>query len=106
MRTAPKVFAAGIITGALIVAGTIVAAPGRADVTANDVAVYAVGVCGALDDEASVATVVGLGLALGSEGYSGYDAGQIIALAVMTRCPEYEPVLRRFAEIFAEDQVA
>jgi hypothetical protein len=106
VRTAPKVFAAGIMTGALIVAGTIVAAPGKADITPNDVSIYAVAVCGALDDEASVATVVGLGLALGSEGYSGYDAGQIIALAVMTRCPEYEPVLRRFAEIFAEDQVA
>ena len=104
---APKVFAAGIITGALIVAGTIVAAPGRADVTQRDVAIYAVAVCGALDDDPSVATVVGLGLGLGSEGYSGYDAGQIIALAVMSRCPEYEPVLRRFAEIFAEeDQVA
>ena len=107
MRTAPKVFAAGIMTGALIVAGTIVAAPGKADVTANDVAVYAVAVCGALDDDPSVATVVGLGLALGSEGYSGYDSGTIIGLAVMQRCPEYEPVLRRFAEIFAdEDQVA
>ena len=104
---APKVFAAGIMTGALIVAGTIVAAPGKADVTAKDVAIYAVAVCGALDDDPSVATVVGLGLALGSEGYSGYDAGQIIALAVMARCPEYEPVLMRFAEIFADqDQVA
>jgi hypothetical protein len=106
MRTAPKVFAAGIITGALIVAGTIVAAPGRADVTSADVAPYKVAICGALDESPTVGTVVGLGLALGSEGYSGYDAGQIVALAVMSRCPEYEPVLRRFAEIFAEDQVA
>ena len=106
MRTAPKVFAAGIMTGALIVAGTIVAAPGKADVTSNDVAKYAVAVCGALDEDASVATVVALGLALGDQGYSGYDSGTIIGLAVMTRCPEYEPVLRRFAEIFAEDQVA
>lgn len=106
MRTAPKVFAAGIITGALIVAGTIVAAPGKAEVTQRDVAIYAVAVCGALDESPSVGTVVGLGLGLGDQGYSGYDAGQIIAIAVMQRCPEYEPVLRRFSELFAPEQVA
>lgn len=96
----------GIVVGALITAGTFVASEAHADVTSRDVARYAVEICGALDEDPSVATVVGLGLALGSEGYSGYDSGTIIGSAVMQRCPEYEPVLRRFAEIFAEDQVA
>ena len=98
-------FAAGIVTGALIVAGTIVAAPSKADVF-DDAQVYAVGICGALNDSPTVATVVGIGLVLMEEGYTGEQAGEIMAIAVVSRCPEHEPVLYRFAQIFGEGETA
>lgn len=93
----------GIVVGALITAGTFVASEAHADVTQRDVAKYAVQICGALDESNSLATVFTIVLALGDQGYSGYDSGRLVAMAVSSRCPEYEPTLYRFVETFAEE---
>jgi len=89
-------------TSVFLGAAVYFASPAKADVTASDVNQYRYAVCSVLDDSPSIASIIGMGLALGDEGYSGYDAGQIIGYAVLADCPEYGPLLQEFAEMFSE----
>jgi hypothetical protein len=50
--------------------------------------------------------VIGIGLALKDEGYSGYEAGQILGLSVINQCPQFIPILQAFAAQYAPGQVA
>ena len=55
-------------------------------------------VCSVLDDYPNNSGVLGIGMALADEGYTGYEAGEIISLAVINVCPEYIPLMMAFAD--------
>lgn len=63
----------------------------------------AVAAHGAILDALAVTYRMALGLALGEQGYSGYDAGQIIGYSVMADCDQHMPLLRKFAQTFATE---
>ena len=91
-----RAYALGVISGSIIAAGlAVMTAPmAKAD------SVYDTVICDELDAAPAVSTIVVLGLALGDEGYSGYDAGRIVAMAVMEDCQQHIPLLRRFATMY------
>jgi len=62
---------------------------------------YDQAVCSVLDEFPNNSGIRGIALALGDEGYTGYQAGQIIGQAVINLCPEYIPLMMRFAERYA-----
>ena len=62
---------------------------------------YDQAVCSVLDEYPNNTGILGIGLALKDEGYSGYEAGQIIGQAVINLCPEYIPLMMRFADRYA-----
>lgn len=53
-------------------------------------------ICSVLDDYPSAAGVTGVGLGLVDHGYTPYDAGQKIAIAVYGTCPEHIPAVQEF----------
>lgn len=63
-------------------------------------AVYGPVVCQVLDDFPSVSGIVGIGQALGEQGWSGTDVGRIIAYSAAEFCPRHMPLLRRFADSY------
>jgi hypothetical protein len=97
MRTqATKVFSIGMITGSFLTAGTVfLASPAKAD-SVDDA------ICSVLAEYPSVDGVLGIGLALKDEGYSGYDAGRAIGVAVYGTCPEFIPLVKRFIAIYGD----
>ena len=62
---------------------------------------YDQAVCAVLDDYPNNTGVMGVALALKDEGYTGYEAGEIIGQAIINVCPEYIPLMMAFAERYA-----
>lgn len=102
MRTAVvKTFSLGMITGSFLTAGVVLlAAPAKAD-TGMDILV-----CDVLSQYPSVSGVLGIGLALKEDGYSAYEAGQVIGQAVINECPQYGPLMRKFIALYGTDDSA
>jgi hypothetical protein len=103
-----RAYAIGVLTGSVMTSALFVwTAPAHADVSEDEAAMYADPVCSTLTDYPSIGGVLGIGLALRDEGYSGYDAGQIIGSAVVNECPQFAPLLKRFIAIYGgNSQVA
>jgi len=102
-----RAYALGVLTGSVVTSLMFVfAAPAKADVSEGESSIYYGPVCATLADVPSVQGVIGIGLALKDEGYSGREAGQIVGLSVINQCPEFMPILRAFAASYAPGQVA
>lgn len=96
-----RAYTLGVITGSMVTAGlSILAAPAKADVTDATVDRYASSVCAVLADYPSFDGIIGIGSALGDYGYTGYEAGQIVAAAVIGTCPEFIPLIKRFGAAY------
>lgn len=92
-----RAYGLGVITGSIVTAVlAAVAAPEAAAET-----IYDATICAELDAEPTVSTVVIIGLALGDQGYSGYDAGQIVAEAVIDGCRQHIPLMIDFANTYS-----
>lgn len=98
-----KAYAFGVFTGSLVTAGlTIWAAPAKADVTDRTVDRYSDAVCAVLSDYPSFDGIIGIGQSLSIDfGFTGYEAGEIIAGSVITNCPEFIPLVKNFGNAFA-----
>ena len=99
-----RAYALGVLTGSMMTSALFVwTAPAKADVTEDEASVYSTVVCATLTDYPTVQGVVGIGLGLGKKGYTGYEAGQIIGVAVINECPQFIPLMHRFAAIYGAD---
>lgn len=87
-----------MITTRAAVAAALMAVSGLCLAPAAQAAPYDQVVCSVLDDYPNNSGVLGIGLALADEGYTGYEAGEIISLAVINVCPEYVPLMMAFAD--------
>lgn len=93
-----RAYAFGVITGSIVTASLAVwTTPAKAD-TGTDYAV-----CSVLEQYPSIQGIIGIGLALKDEGYSGYEAGEVIGTAVINECPQFIPLMMRFAEMYAPE---
>lgn len=105
MRTATlKGFSLGLVAGSFMTAGALYfAAPSKAspDPVASDVAdTYGPAMCQTLDDYPTMDGILGIGTVLMDAGLTGRQAGHALFLGVQANCPEYLPLLRRFAMIY------
>ena len=93
----PGIFVAGFLTGAAVVAATImVAAPARADEDARAYAAeYGPAVCQTLDD---------YGQAIIEQGFTAEQAGEVVALSVIYICPRHTALLKRFGATYGRGQ--
>jgi hypothetical protein len=98
-----KAYAFGVFTGSLVTAGlTIWAAPANADVTDATVDLYSDAVCSVLADHFSFDGIIGIGQSLSTEyGFTGYEAGEIIAASVITNCPQFIPLIKAFGTTYS-----
>lgn len=87
MISIPKTFAA-MTMGAALAAG-VAAAPAHADSTDRLI-------CTVLDAHPTSDGILGVGLGLMDQGYSAYDAGRKIAVAVYGTCPEHADAVDEF----------
>lgn len=97
-----KAYAFGVFTGSLVTAGlTIWAAPAKADVTDYTVDRYSDAVCAVLSDYPSFDGIIGIGQSLSLDfGFTGYEAGEIIAGSVITNCPQFVPLIKAFGAAY------
>lgn len=111
MRTpVVKAFSLGMIAGSFLTAGTLVFAfPAKAEPDASVVAyaaTYGAAVCSVLDDYPTISGVIGIGQAITEDGFSMYQAGQVIGLSVLEICPRHTGLMNRFMDAFDEQAVA
>lgn len=99
-----RAYLAGLFTGTLMTAALVVTAtPAKADIGDADIIDYGGIVCAVLDDGyASFNGIIGIGRALMDEGYTAREAGQIVGIAIRDICPQYIPLLRRFAQQYGD----
>lgn len=101
-----KVGRAALLTGAAIFAGIV--GPGLARAHAEPVSPavidyatkYDYAVCGVLDEHPTISGLKGILAAVMDDGFTAYESGQIVAMAVTLACPEYQPTLDRFVAIY------
>ena len=94
-------FTAGLLCGAAITAAIGFAAPTNADEGIDGAAVaaatvYGTIICDALTDRPHPDTLYAIGTALMQEGFTGRQAGQTTAIAVVRICPQHAPVINAF----------
>jgi hypothetical protein len=105
MRTAiVKAFSLGMITGSFLTAGTVLlTAPAKADTT--DPAAYAdrygTALCATIDqtigEYSNDDIFMGIGEAVMQDGFSAYQAGQILYWAIEQDCPQHLDRVLSFA---------
>ncbi len=105
MRTAiVKAFSLGMITGSFLTAGTVLlATPAKADTT--DPLAYAsrygTALCATIDQTAGEYSnddiFMGIGQAVIEDGFSAYQAGQILYWSVEQYCPQHMDRVLSFA---------
>lgn len=102
-----RAYAFGVFTGALMTATmTMCAAPAKADMPLDVVDVYAPIVCDVLSEHPSTDGLLGIGIALMGDGWTGYEAGQIMGQSVQNECPQFIPILRAFAARYGNQTAA
>lgn len=90
----------GLILGyALYGASDAHAAPDQAVI--NYEARYAEAVCSVLDQYPTFAGIVGIAQAITDDGFTAYEAGQVIAMSVSDVCPRHTDLVRRFIVRFS-----
>lgn len=92
---------AAIAFGGLLAAGSVtVATPAHADPVENYAALNAGAVCSTLDEFPTVAGVTGVVQGVMEDsGFSPYDAGRVVATAVLASCPAHITELQRFIAV-------
>jgi hypothetical protein len=92
-----RAYALGVISGSIVTAGlAVMSAPeAKAD------SIYDETICAELDADPTVSTIVMIGLALGEQGYTGYESGRIVGTAVIEDCQQHIDLMRRFADMYA-----
>ena len=84
------------VSGAILGGALWFSVPAHADTTDQII-------CTTLDEYPTVGGVLGVALGLMDDGgYSAYAAGQKIAAAAITTCPEHLPEVLAFADTFAD----
>jgi hypothetical protein len=78
--------------GGMLAAGLATAGVARADYPT---------VCGSLAVSPTVGTVEQLVITFVGDGLSPGDAGELIAVQVLSHCPQYRPVLERFIAAYS-----
>ncbi len=95
--------ATALFTG--IGAGCLLMAPAaRATPTTDEVSyalAYEQAICGAILVNPTPAGVIAAVALIQRDGWSGYQAGEILVMAVTDACPNQLPVLQRFANRYA-----
>ena len=88
------------------------AASAKADVS-DSVIDYAVtygegAICPVLDEHHTVNGVLGVLIGIKKDGFSNFEAGQIVGLSVSEYCPRNEPLLQQFVAVYrgAETSIA
>lgn len=98
-----RAYAFGVLTGSLMSAAIFYAAPSKADVSPATVDRYATAVCNTLNEGyADFNGIIGIASALIDRGYTSFEAGEIIAGAVYQQCPQYVPLIKRFANTYGK----
>jgi ribulose kinase len=98
---------AAILTGAAIFAGIV--GPGlaaaKADPISPVVAAYATryagAVCAVLDAYPSVGGVTGALQGVMADGFTAYEAGQVVGIAVVGQCPEHLDAVQAFIDRYS-----
>lgn len=100
-----RAYTFGVLTGSIITAVTVAfAAPAKADVSDATVERYATAICNTFDEGyATFDGIKGIAMAISDRGYTLYEAGEIIVGAVIADCPEYLPLLKRFANAYGHN---
>lgn len=89
--------------GAILAGATLGTGIAKADPIANYAAINAGPICSVLDQFPTIAGVTGIiQRVIEDSGFSPYDAGSVIATAVIAHCPEHLPVLKRFVAVFSD----
>jgi hypothetical protein len=102
-----RAYALGVLTGSVMTSALFVwTASAKADVTDDEAELYSSAVCSTLADYPTTDGVLNIGLALKNEGFSDYEAGQIIGSAVINECPRFIPLMKRFVALYGGSQVA
>lgn len=94
----------GFATGSMLIAAVVHCAPAHADVDNAALAYaerYGSAVCSTLDSYPSFSGIAGIIQAIESDGLSGYQAGEVVALSVVNLCPRYDGLLQRFINTYA-----
>lgn len=101
------------LAAALGVIAVLAAAPhAKADNTASAAvldyaATYGAGaVCPVLDTHRTVSGVMGVLVGIGRDGFSEYEAGQIVGISVTKYCPRNQPLLRQFIAVYGSTETA
>jgi hypothetical protein len=91
-----------IIAGFLIGLALYGDATAHADPIEPNIAIYAAAaapvICEAFDEHPTIIGVTVIAEAIIDNGFTGHQAGQIIAIAVESNCPRHIPLLRQFVE--------
>ncbi|BBU22133.1 hypothetical protein [Mycobacterium xenopi] len=89
---------ASVIIGAAIA----FASPAHADPVSNYAEISAGPICSTLDSYPSLAGLSGVFRAVEEDsGFGPYDAGRIVAMAVIDHCPRHLALLRRYVAVYA-----
>lgn len=99
-------YAYGVLTGTVLTAGIIAAAPAKADVSDDVAGKYAPIVCEVLAETPSVDGVFGIGLALMGQGWTPHESGEIVGWSVVHQCPRYIPILKAFIARYGSKNTA
>ena len=106
-----RAFGLGLVTGAVLTAGiTAVAAPAGAEPNPSiEVLEYTAraegAVCRTLNKYPTINGVSGILAAIEDEGFTPYEAGEIVAMSVLDACPQLVPVLEQFVAVYAPDSI-
>lgn len=91
----------GLILGyALYGASDAHASPDQAVI--NFEARYATAVCSVLDQYPTISAIPGIAEAIVEEGFTYYEAGQVIAMSVRDECPRHLDLVQRFVSRYSQ----
>jgi hypothetical protein len=98
-----RFWAPALIATGMILPSLLFAPPAKADPVSNYTAIAAPAVCGTLDAYPTVAGVTGvLEGVVQDSGFGYYDAGLVVAAAVINECPRHLPLLQRFIAVYGK----
>lgn len=87
--------------GVVVFAASAKADPGVSDDVIDYTVRYGAGaVCPVLTEHHTVSGLLGVLLAIRDDGFSDYEAGQVVGLSVAEYCPENQPLLDRFVAVY------
>jgi len=96
-----RAFSLGLVTGAVMASGVFVfAAPASADPVLDYADLAEGAICRTLSEFPTIYGVRGILEAIGDEGFTPYQAGEVVATAVIDACPQFIPVLERFVAMY------